>query len=185
MKVAIFIDGAYFEKILKHDYAGQRINFQKLSDILSGDKKETLRTYYYDCEPYQSSPPTREEKERFSNKQRFFYYLTCLPRYEVRKGRLVVRGMDNDGNKRFQQKGVDTLLSIDMVSLGATRQISDVILLAGDSDYVPAVETVKPFGINIILYHGPRKGTYHQDLWKRCDERYPITQELIDMVKQE
>lgn len=185
MKVAIFIDGAYFEKILKHDYAGQRINFQKLSDILSGDKKETLRTYYYHCEPYQSSPPSTIERRMLSNKQKFFNYLSRLPRYEVKKGRLEYRGTDQNGKKIFRQKGVDTLLSIDMVSLGATRQISDVILLAGDSDYVPAVETVKPFGINIILYHGPRKDTYHQDLWKRCDERHPITQELIDMVKQE
>ena len=42
------------------------------------------------------------------------------------------------GRKIFEQKGIDTLLSIDMVNLAATKQVSNIILLAGDSDYIPA-----------------------------------------------
>jgi len=185
MKVAIFIDGAYFEKILKEHYGEPRVDYNKLSQVLAGAGagKELLRTYYYDCDPYQSSHPTQQERERFSNKQRFFSYLGYLPRYEVRKGRLQHRGYDNHGKPKFMQKGVDTLLSIDMVSLAATGKMADAILLAGDSDCLPAVKAIKPFGVNIILYHGPTQGTYHIDLWKACDERHPITQELINEVK--
>ena len=105
MKVAIFIDGGYIEKIMQQEYPSLKIDYSKLSNVLSRNK-EILRSYYYNCLPYQSNPPTPEEKERFAKRQRFYTMLTRLPKFEVREGRLVKRGIE------FEQKGIDTLLSI-------------------------------------------------------------------------
>jgi uncharacterized LabA/DUF88 family protein len=108
---------------------------------------------------------------------KFYVMLDKLPKYEVRYGRLVFR----DGE--FEQKGVDTLLSIDIVNLSASGKISDAVLLAGDSDYIPAIKVVKDHGLNFILYHSKSKNCYHSSLWNICDERVPIDLGLIEKIK--
>lgn len=166
MKIAIFIDGGYLAKIAKK-YNNSGIDFLNLSREMS-QGKEILRTYYYNCLPYQGSPPTTDEKERFSKAQKFFNALERIPRYEVREGRLAKRGNE------FEQKGIDTLLSIDLVNLAASGKISDAVLLAGDSDFLPAVKVAKEHGVNIFLYHGRDRSDYHEALWRTCDERIAI-----------
>jgi len=172
MKIAIFIDGGYIAKVLtKHSIY---IDFSLLSKELA-QGKEILRTYYYNCLPYQSNPPTADEKIRFSKAQKFYYALERFPRYEVKEGRLAKRGNE------FEQKGIDTLLSIDLVNLAASGKISDAVLLAGDSDFIPAIKVAKGYGVNIFLYYD--KDTYHNALWQICDERIAIDLILLNKVK--
>jgi uncharacterized LabA/DUF88 family protein len=96
---------------------------------------------------------------------------------------LAYRGLDENGGKKFEQKGIDTLLCVDMVNLAATHQIQTVILLAGDSDYIPGIKIAKEHGVSVILYHGQNKFNYHWQLWQECDERFPIDQQFINNVK--
>ena len=159
---------------MKLEFNWFKLNFAKLPPILARGK-EILRTYYYNCLPYQSNPPTEEERARFSKRQRFHKMLTRLPKYEVREGRLVKRGFE------FEQKGIDTLLSIDLVNLAASNMISEAVLLAGDYDFVPAVTVVKDHAVNVTLYHS--SSTFHTSLWDLCDERFPLTQELLEPIK--
>lgn len=175
MKIAIFIDGGYLNKVLENEFKA-RIDFSKLPHAVSRGK-EILRTYYYNCLPYQGSPPSDEEKERFSKAQKFFKFLDRLERYEVRTGTLVRRGSE------FQQKGIDTLLSIDLVNFAALGKISDAVLVTGDYDFIPAVKVAKNHGVNIILYHSQLTDCYHTSLWEVCDERIPITQAFVDSIK--
>lgn len=74
-----------------------------------------------------------------------------------------------------------------MVQLAATRQIQKAILVAGDSDLLPAVEATKQLGVVVSLWHGPygdgRANTVHRELWEACDDRAEITQNLIDSVR--
>ena len=79
----------------------------------------------------------------------------------------------------FQQKRVDILLGVDMVQLATKRAIETVILLAGDSDFIPAVEVAKSEGALVKLFHGEEP---HRDLLKVADERVLIDQKLIDQV---
>lgn len=108
-RVALFIDGAYLDYVLKEEFRGARIDYRALSERLAGDS-DILRTYYYHCPPYQGNPPTREERERYSTQRSFFNTLDRLPRYTVRLGRLAFRGVDEHGRPRFEQKRVDILL---------------------------------------------------------------------------
>lgn len=84
-RAAIFIDGGYLDWVIKSELNRCRLDYQKFSAALAGDK-ELLRTYYYHCEPYQSSHPTTEESARFASMQSFLYRLKQLPRFEVRLG---------------------------------------------------------------------------------------------------
>ena len=80
MRLSILIDGGYFEKVIRKEFSGTRIDFNKFVEVLAGGK-EVLRTYYYHCLPYQSTVPTPEESQRFARKESFFSYLKKLPRF--------------------------------------------------------------------------------------------------------
>ena len=130
-----------------------------------------LRAYYYHCLPYQSNPPTPTEQALFAKKQKFFAALDRLPRFEVRYGRLERRGPDTSGQYRYEQKLIDVLLSVDLVRLSATRQITHAALVAGDSDFCPAVNVAKMDGVSVWLFHGQNP---HRELWRMADERVLI-----------
>ena len=178
-RVAIFIDGAYLDNVLKEEFRGARINYQAMSNSLAGES-DILRTYYYHCPVYQGDPPTDEESERYSAQSSFFTALDRLPRYMVRLGRLAYRGTDQLGNPIFEQKRVDILLGVDLVQLAAKQAIQEAVLVAGDSDFIPAITAAKSEGVLVRLFHGTRP---HSDLWQEADERAQFTQALIDSVR--
>ena len=178
-RVAIFIDGAYLQFVLKDEFSSPRIDFKLLSQKVACGK-EILRTYYYDCLPYQSASPTPDERDRFGKKQGFFAALEKNPRFQVRQGRTEFRGNDHQNKPIFQQKRVDILLGVDLALLAAKHQISDAVILAGDSDFLPAIEAAKGEGVVVHLYHGKLP---HRDLISACDERTRIEQPLIHSVR--
>ncbi len=175
-RAVVLLDGGYLAKLLKDEFGEPRIDHLKLSENLSAGY-ERLRTYYYDCLPYQSDPPTPEERKMISDKTRFIRRLESLPRFDVRLGKLRLR------EGFFVQKGIDVLLAIDLVGLASKRQIQKAILLAGDADYVPAVEVAKDDGVIVHLYHSQVIGKYSNELHQVCDERTPVTKQLIDSCR--
>ncbi len=176
-RTAIFIDGAYMDRVLRDEFENTRINYQAFSERIAGDS-DILRTYYYHCPAYQGNPPTAEESARYSSQRAFFASLEKLPRYAVRLGRLAVR-YDRNGQRRFEQKRVDILLGVDLVQLAAKQNIQDAILVAGDSDFIPAIAAAKSEGVLVKLFHG---ASAHNDLWNEADERFRIDQNLISSV---
>ncbi len=139
-RVAVFIDGAYLEHVLKEEFGKPQIDFQALSEKLAGGS-DILRSYYYHCPAYQSDPPTEEERKRYSGRRRFFEALERLPRYSVRLGRLARRGPDGQGAYRFEQKMVDILLGVDMVLLAAKHSIQEAVLIAGTATSYPQYQS--------------------------------------------
>lgn len=112
--------------------------------------------------------------------QRFFDSLNRLARFEVKLGRLARRGPDKQNQYYFEQKMVDVLLSIDLVALSTKGRITDVVIVAGDSDFVPAIETAKKESVCIWLLHGAHP---HNELWNLVDERIKLTQNFLDKVR--
>lgn len=177
-RTAIFIDGAYLDYVLRDEFDSAQIDYRALSEKLAGDA-DILRTYYYHCPPFQSNPPTQEERERYSAQRSFYDALDRLPRYSVRLGRLARRGPANAARPRFEQNRVDILLGVDLVLLAAKQAIQEAVIVAGDSDFIPAITIAKSEGVLVRLFHGQRP---HSDLWQEVDERVQINQLLIDSV---
>ena len=176
MTAAIFIDGAYLDKIIKREFPGISIDHDKLARLLAGDD-QILRTYYYDSPPYVSNPPTSAERQRQSSKDAFFATLSRLPRFTVRKGRCVKRTDDN-GAPRYEQKGVDVLMAADIVLLASKARMDRAILITADSDLIPAVHIARDEGVINHLVHGATPGP----LWNECDDRTQISQDIINQV---
>lgn len=153
-----------------------RVCYRKFSEHVS-NQQERLRTYYYDCPPYVSSPPTAEERARKANFDRFVARLASESRFQVRLGRLA----KFQGQERFQQKMVDILLAMDLVQLSVQHQIQRAVLLANDSDLVPAIEVAKNAGVVVELYHLDHPKP-HTELKGACDDCIVITQDIVDLI---
>ena len=181
---ALFIDGAYLEKVLLHDHARARIDLGKLAALMVNDGDELLRAYYYNCLPFKSNPSTDEENERYANARRFVEALNYIDRFQVRLGKLVFRGKDQDGRPIFQQKRVDLMLGVDMARLAAKQAISKVALFSGDSDFTPAIEAVKQEGVLTTVWHGSRsRYTSPSDhLLQMCDVRRELTAQDVHSI---
>jgi uncharacterized LabA/DUF88 family protein len=178
--IAVFIDGGYLVKVLKHEFGSPKIDFQKLIDKIVG-QDSLFRAYYYNCLPHQGTPPTVEEQERYAKARRFYDALNRLPRFEVRQGKLQ-RVYDANGKPDFQQKRVDILLGVDLVLLAAKGRIQTAALLTGDSDFIPAVQAAKNEGVNVHLVHGSR-AQVHDEIWVAADIRTRMDQAFIDAIR--
>ncbi len=58
-----------------------------------------------------------------------------------------------------QEKGIDTAIVTDMISLAWESSWEVAILVASDHDFVPAVEFLAGKGRQVINAHFPSKGT--------------------------
>ena len=173
-RCSVMIDGGYLDKVLHNDFSGVRVDIGKLADELCGGM-ERLRTYYYHCLPFQSTPPTQDERERFAAMDKFIYNLKKLPRFQFRQGKLQKIGNE------YKQKRVDILMAVDLVRMASNRQIEKAMIVTGDSDLVPAIEAARDEGVVVVLYYSAN--ARHDELLQACDERYEITRNLIEKTK--
>ena len=67
---------------------------------------------------------------------------------------------DADFAPALTQKGVDMRIGIDMASLALKQQVDAIVLVTGDSDFVPAAKLVRREGVRIIL----------DPLWQNVDD---------------
>jgi len=178
-RAVLLIDGGYFDQV-KRSFGIARIDYTKMGDELV-QPCERFRSYYYHALPYvDHRNPEPADLQMRAERQRFFDGLSYLNRCEVKLGTLQrYMTFDQGGNRivRHRQKLVDVLLSIDLVKLSWSRQIAMAVLLAGDSDFVPAVQAAKEAGVPIRLVFAERPGCFvHPQIKKVCDERVALTE---------
>ncbi len=181
-KSAVFVDNGYFKKVLAKDFPTCRpVNYLTFSDLIVNGS-ERLRTCVYDCPPYQSDPPSEKDIALKSGFDKFKFTLNRLPRFDFRLGRLQKKMFEGkpilkkDGTPEFSQKSVDMLMGVDIARMSWGKQIDQAIIVAGDSDFVPAVMTAKDAGILTKLYYS---GYVSDDLYDACSDRVLITEELL------
>lgn len=65
------------------------------------------------------------------------------------------------------QKGVDMRIGVDISSLAFKKQVDRIILISGDSDFVPAAKNARREGIDFIL--DPMRSPIKDDLFEHID----------------
>lgn len=152
-KVACFIDGGYFQKVLKKNFGRPKIDYSKLPEQMK-KSEQLLRTYYYDCKCFVGRDPSEDDQRRLLNQEKFFYSLQRFPQFECKFGRLK-KYFREDGTTEFVQKQVDVLMTIDLTSLSMNHFITQAKIIAGDSDFIPAVQLAKDNGVVVELFYSP------------------------------
>lgn len=120
----------------------------------------------------------------------FFEELKCKRKFAVRLGELsestaqyalsqkatrsLMRGeidvadlKEEDFQFKVEQKGVDMRIGVDIISMALKKQVQQIILISGDSDFVPAAKQARREGIDVIL--APMGATIKSDLHEHID----------------
>lgn len=74
---------------------------------------------------------------------------------------------DSDLEMNVTQKGVDMKIGVDIASMAFKKQVQQIILIAGDGDFVPAAKLARREGIDFIL--DPMGNHIPDDLYEHID----------------
>lgn len=135
------IDGGYLSFISKFLGKGKHLQFKIEKFAVNLSKRIGLKCneiYFYTAPPYQSPKPTIEENKRKANYDKFISILKKVenPKVIIREGRC--QKIKNE----FSQKGVDTLITMDLLKASQNDSIKNIILLSADTDFVPIVKDI-------------------------------------------
>ena len=160
-KIAIFIDGANFQKAT-FEAMGMEINFRGLLEVLA-EESFLVRAYYYTGEfdgdsinhyvnlressPAYTSEMLRDDMLRRLRKDRGFHRWLNRNGYKV-----VTKGVRvfKDANGEVSMKAnVDIEIAIDMLTMA--EHVDRMILVSGDGDFAPLVDAVSSKGVRITV----------------------------------
>lgn len=87
---------------------------------------------------------------------------------ELFNGKVTVAQLtDQDLRYTAQQKGVDMRIGLDIASLAYKKQVDQIVLVSGDSDFVPAAKLARREGIDFIP--DPMWANIRDDLHEHID----------------
>ena len=136
-RVAVFIDGSNLYHGLKRNIGNTHIDFGKFCAELVG-KRRLTRIYYYNA-----PKKAQENPDGYRSQQSFFSSIKKVPFLELKLVRLVIRGGVPI------EKGVDVLITVDMIRYARNNAYDTAILVSGDGDFAPALEFLQDFGKHI------------------------------------
>jgi uncharacterized LabA/DUF88 family protein len=146
-----------------------------------GERKDLYRIFVYDCRPLAQKAhyPVSEQAIDFSEtpeaafRERFHQEVTRLRKVVLRLGRLDPiggwrvraiplvellasgRGVAALTDEHFEynvvQKGVEMKIGLDIASVAYKKQADQIVLVAGDPDFVSAAKLARREGIDFIL----------------------------------
>lgn len=148
---------------------------------LDPDQDDLYRIFYYDCVPFDKkahNPVTNQcvdfsKTDQSAFRLSFHEELKKMRKVAVRLGHLQdgrgweiypdkVRELlsgkiqtadltENDVFYALRQKGVDMKIGLDIASVAFKKQADKMILIAGDTDFVPAAKLARREGIDFVL----------------------------------
>lgn len=80
------------------------------------------------------------------------YFLKPEPLKDLCAGRITVEDLtETDFGFDITQKGVDMRIGLDIASLAQGKVVNQIIMISGDSDFVPAAKHARRAGIDFLL----------------------------------
>lgn len=187
----VFIDEGFLDKLTKILGGGVRLKFDKFNFAKKIAIKQNLlckHLFYYTCPPFQSDSPTKDEIKRKKGYDKFIEALSKNNNITIRQGRCQ-KIINSDGRMDYKQRGVDTLLTIDLSHLREDfSYINKIILVSSDTDFCPIILDIKNrWKIEVILYsYFERKRnsrfSLSNELLKCCSRYVKLTEEDFDGV---
>lgn len=173
-RVAVFVDAGYLLAQGSVVLAGSKrprnavildaaAAIAELTDLArrAADNAPLLRIYWYDG--ILGKRPTIEHDA-----------LAGSPNVKMRLGAV---------NSAGEQKGVDSMIVIDMIDLGRNRAISDALLLSGDEDVRVGVQVAQTFGVRVhLLGIEPSRGSQSNNLICEADTTYEWGGDVITRI---
>ena len=168
-RVMVFVDGSNLYHSQKNIFGRTDLDIGRFSRKLLG-RRRLIRVYYYNARV-----GIKEEPERYRHQQAFFASVNAIPYSELRLGRLVY---NNWPNTPPYEKGIDVQLTTDMLTHSYKDNYDVAILVAGDSDFAPAVQAIKDNGkqLEVALFG---RGSTSQQLRKVADRVIAVNSRFL------
>ena len=197
MKYAILIDAGFTKTKLGNKdnpaSASDIVSFvEKIKNHPFLQEKYLYRVYYYDAPPFSKSKnkPLKGGKHNFGqdpltvHNTRLINELKSKDYFALRMGEVRFRGWElirdaipedvdhcqiTSENLRpsLQQKGVDMRIGLDIASLTLKKQVSIIVLVTGDSDFVPPMKFARKEGMQLAVV--TLNHSVHNDLQEHSD----------------
>ena len=157
-RVAIFIDGSNLYHALKNNFGRYNLSFAEFTRKLCGSRR-LLRTYYYNV---LQDPTQRPEGHR--EQQEFLDILRMTSYLEVRLGSTkIAQGIP-------VEKGIDIMLSTDLLYFAWNNFYDVAVLVSGDGDFAYALQAVKNMGKHVEVAYF--ESGVSKDLLNIADNRH-------------
>lgn len=139
-RAMVFIDAMNLYESLGGLGIGTNVDYYKFARKLVETRRRLIR-----CHVYTGAYDQIREPTKYAAQVRFFNKVHRMPFVTLKMRPLVSRG------GALIQKGVDTLIATDMVSMAFLGHYDIAFLVSGDGDLAPAVDAVKAAGKQIIV----------------------------------
>ena len=189
-KTAILVDGGFYRKRAAFLWGNRspeeaadgliRYCYKHLTEHHT--KHELYRIFYYDCPPISKKMyhPLLGRTVDLGQKRKVALRLGVLDdassvytlNYDTVKklcsGSMTRSDLtEADFIPTIVQKGVDMKIGIDIASLSYKKQVEQIVLIAGDSDFVPAAKLARREGIDVVL--DPLEQSIKESLFEHID----------------
>jgi uncharacterized LabA/DUF88 family protein len=177
METALLIDGAFvrrkYRSALKKDITAPELqNMVAHFFAVLNIPQIQYRAYYYDCPPCsgKTSRPIShaefdfEKTPQYAKGIRLLKDIKLLPFFAVREGILSFNGWtlkpsyygklpltDDHFALDLKRKGVDIKIGLDVAWVSFNRMARNIILITGDSDFIPVIKTARRNGVFAYL----------------------------------
>jgi uncharacterized LabA/DUF88 family protein len=179
------------------------------------NRRELYRIFFYDCPPLEKKlhNPVSKRAVDFAKSDEALFRLslhqrllskrklalrlghlstdtpwTIKPRViaDLLSGKTTMDALGSDDvMPAVRQKGVDMRIGVDVASLAFKKQVDQIVLIAGDADFVPAAKLARREGIDFVL--DPMWRSIPQSLMEHIDglrSTCPKPQRASDAVHQ-
>ena len=169
-RIAVMLDGGHVRANAKK--AGRSFQpdyIEKVAHACAAKGEAIIRVLYYDCAPYSGTAkmPVSGSKKTFPGSDKWLHELARKDLFAIRRGVLKFRGFvlrkekipyqpssplqDSDFEPKFEQKGVDMRIGLDMAIFSSNRAVDLIALATNDTDCIPAMKHARRAGIQIAL----------------------------------
>lgn len=208
---AVFIDVGYLRAEGKNFFSNLtsqtriRMNTREIADWCRGIEGHLYKAYWYDG-TYPDSYKLAKKLQRKTLSE-----LRQIPDFEPRMGRIVeirpknerylratlnkmvsdlgqdpiqfINELEKNGafKPEHKQKGVDTLLVLDLVMLAQQGKIDKAVLIAGDGDFTEAVRVAQNMGTRVSVAT-PNRNSVARELSKLADNIIDLDKETLNKM---
>ena len=170
-KITVLLDGGHLRIYLKKGNKPVTADYMEKVGLASAlATEEIIRILYYDCALFNGTTkrPVSRTLEIHAQTTPLLHDLAQKDLFAVRRGVLKFRGyvlkkyhqpssppVDADFVPKFEQKGVDMRIGLDMATIAANRSVELIALMTNDTDCIPAMKLVRRAGIQVALLSVP------------------------------
>lgn len=181
MKIAVLVDGAFLNKIIKKDPdpEKQALRVVETAKRCVEPDEWLYRIFYYDCGPFEgvktdlggnrvdfsSTPQYAYQKSLLAHLARQPYVavrigmlsfdgwkVTSAAMLRLRKSKLSAGALTlADFQPDLKQKGVDMRIGLDTALLAMDKLVDRIALVTCDSDFIPAMKLARREGLQVAL----------------------------------